>query len=191
MWKAAAPWATPQLCQLLLNGRKNRGGEQVYTSFFQLLYFPPHFVPARTIKSEYFEFENSQGHQGKYVKISFHFDHLRCGHKRFLQHVGKVADFWHQIEFWDLVSPDHKRVGDFLISNLRHPNVCGIKKSSEWIDLVGNPTLSVSWCLMALLGRKKGRAGSHPRAGEGEGEAEEMDLLISSFPIPVLGEVVR
>ena len=44
---------------------------------------------------------------------------------------------------------------------------------------------------MALLGRKKGRAGSHPRAGEGEGEAEEMDLLISSFPIPVLGEVVR
>ena len=105
--------------------------------------------------------------------------------------MGKVADFWHQIEFWDLVSPDHKRVGDFLISNLRHPNVCGIKKSSEWIDLVGNPTLSVSWCLMALLGRKKGRAGSHPRAGEGEGEAEEMDLLISSFPIPVLGEVVR
>ena len=80
-------------------------------------------------------------------------------------------------------------MGDFLISNLRHPNVCGIKKSSEWIDLVGNPTLSVSWCLMALLGRKKGRAGSHPRAGEGE--AEEMDLLISSFPIPVLGEVVR
>ena len=56
---------------------------------------------------------------------------------------------------------------------------------------MGNPTLSVSWCLMALLGRKKGRAGSHPRAGEGEGEAEEMDLLISSFPIPVLGEVVR
>ena len=53
--------------------------------------------------------------------------------------------------------------------------------------MVGNPTLSVSWCLMALLGRKKGRAGSHPRAGEGE----EMDLLISSFPIPVLGEVVR
>ena len=75
-------------------------------------------------KSEYFgKFEKSQGHQGKYVKISFHFDHLRCGHKRFLQHVGKVADFWHQIEFWDLVSPDHKRVGDFLISNLRHPNV--------------------------------------------------------------------
>ena len=55
--------------------------------------------------------------------------------------------------------------------------------------MVGNPTLSVSCCLMALLGRKKGRAGSHPRAGGGEGE--EMDLLISSFPIPVLGEVVR
>ena len=98
LWKAAAPWATPQLCQLLLNGRKNRGGEQVYTSFFQLLYFPPHFVAARTIKSEYFEFGKSQGHQGKYVKISFHFDHLRCSHKRFLQHVGKVAHFWHQIE---------------------------------------------------------------------------------------------
>ena len=48
LWKAAVPWATPQLCQLLLNGRKNRGGEQVYTSFFQLSYFPPHFVAART-----------------------------------------------------------------------------------------------------------------------------------------------
>ena len=78
-----------------------------------------------------------------------------------------------------------------IASSPTSQHICGIKKSSEWIDLVGNPTLSVSCCLMALLGRKKGRAGSHPRAGGGgEGEAEEMDLLISSFPIPVLGEVV-